>query len=241
MTNGQSGMMQEISDETLHAFIDGELGVDESEHLIARLRDDTELAARVCELRSLQSMLRAAYAEPARAGTRRIRRPAGMRRVRYAAAGIALAVGVAGGWMLRGLDDSTMNGVQLARLVAPAERGKVLLHLDSAAPERMQTVLDAAERLLDEAAKQGRAAQVEIVANSQGIGLLRAGVSPHAARIEELRARHVNLQLVACGQTLARLANEGHRVILLPAVRTAPTAVGEIVDRLQQGWTYVRV
>jgi len=27
----------------------------------------------------------------------------------------------------------------------------------------------------------------------------------------------------------------------LPITRAAPTAIGEIVTRLQQGWTYVRV
>jgi intracellular sulfur oxidation DsrE/DsrF family protein len=30
-------------------------------------------------------------------------------------------------------------------------------------------------------------------------------------------------------------------VVLLPAAQTAPTAIGEIVTRLQQGWTYVRI
>lgn len=232
-------MTREIPDETLHAFVDGELAAEESERLIARLRDDASLAARVCELRNLQSMLRAAYTEPPRP-TERIHRASRTRLAGLAAAVVVLAIGLAAGWMLRGLDDAPA-AVRLARLVAPAEQGKVLLHLDSAEPQRMQAALDAAERLLDDAERRGRAMQVEIVANSQGIGLLRAGVSPHAARIAHLRARHVNLQFVACGQTIARLAGEGDRVVLLPAVRTAPTAVGEIVDRLQQGWTYVRI
>ena len=53
-----------ISDETLNAFVDGEFDLAESEALIARMRHDTELAQRVCGLRSLQSMVRLAYAEP---------------------------------------------------------------------------------------------------------------------------------------------------------------------------------
>jgi intracellular sulfur oxidation DsrE/DsrF family protein len=232
-------MTGEIPDEILHAFVDGELAADESERLIARVRDDASLAARVCELRNLRSMVRTAYAEPP-LPARRVDRSSRTWRAGLAAAVAVLAIGVAAGWMLRGLDGAP-DALHLARIVAPAGQGKVLLHLDSAEPERMQTALDAAERLLDEAERQGRATQVEIVANSQGIGLLRAGVSPHAARIAQLHARHVNLQFVACGQTIARLAGEGDRVVLLPAVRTAPTAVGEIVDRLQQGWTYVRI
>ena len=62
----ESEMNPVVSDETLHAFVDGELDVAESETLIARMRDDKELAQRVCALRSLQSMVRLAYAEPPR-------------------------------------------------------------------------------------------------------------------------------------------------------------------------------
>ena len=53
-----------VSDESLNAFIDGEFDVAESESLIARMRDDPDLAQRVGTLRSLQSMVRLAYAEP---------------------------------------------------------------------------------------------------------------------------------------------------------------------------------
>ena len=45
-----------VSDETLNAFVDGEFDVAESESLIARMRDDPELAQRVGTLRSLRSM-----------------------------------------------------------------------------------------------------------------------------------------------------------------------------------------
>jgi intracellular sulfur oxidation DsrE/DsrF family protein len=56
-----------------------------------------------------------------------------------------------------------------------------------------------------------------------------------------MKQRHANLRWVACGQSIARLKSDGEKVVLLPAAQTAPTAIGEIVTRLQQGWTYVRV
>jgi len=102
-------------------------------------------------------------------------------------------------------------------------------------------VLDQAENLLDQAEREGRTMQLEVIANSRGIQLMRAGHSPYAARMARMKQRHVNLHWVACGQSIARLASEGQPVELLPATRTAPTAIGEIVTRLQQGWTYVRV
>ena len=133
---------------------------------------------------------------------------------------------------------SSMPSVSLAR---EADPHRVMLHLDSAAPERMEAALDRAEQLLDEAEREGRAMQLEIVANSHGINLMRAGVSPHAARMAQMTQRHANLHWVACSQTIARFTGEGQHVELLPTARAAPTAIGEIVTRLQQGWTYVRV
>jgi intracellular sulfur oxidation DsrE/DsrF family protein len=116
-----------------------------------------------------------------------------------------------------------------------------LLHIDSGSPQKMLDVLDQAERYLNQAEAQGRALQLEVVANSHGLNLLRAGYSPYSERIAQMRQRHANLQFIACSQSVARFTSEGQRVVLLPAATTAPTAVGEIVSRLQQGWTYVRI
>ncbi|MBU1265541.1 MAG: hypothetical protein KJ946_13200 [Gammaproteobacteria bacterium] len=239
-----------VSDETLHAFVDGELDVAESETLIARIRDDQELAQRVCALRTLQSMVRLAYAEPPVAAGRELR-PAPRRQFmqRCAYGCLVLVAGLSGGWALRGLEPQAVaavpvavqGGFQTVSLTQAADPNRVMLHLDSAAPDKMLAVLDQAEHLLDEAERQGRAIQLEIIANSRGIDLLRAGVSPYAARMARMTQRHANLQWVACSQTIARFSGEGQKVELLPIARAAPTAIGEIITRLQQGWTYVRV
>ncbi len=238
-----------VSDEILHAYIDGELDVAESEKLIARMREDTELAQRVCALRSLRSMVRLAYAEPPLAGRQAHAVPRRHFMQRCAFGCLVLFAGLGGGWALRGLDAQAVatapalvpGGVQVVSLRQQADPNRIMLHLDSAAPGKMQAVLDQAERLLDDAERQGRAMQIEVIANSRGVNLLRAGHSPYADRIAQMKQRHANLQWVACGQSIARLRGDGEAVTLLPATRTAPTAIGEIVTRLQQGWTYVRV
>ncbi|MBW8329868.1 MAG: hypothetical protein K0M48_12165 [Thiobacillus sp.] len=240
-----------VSDETLHAFIDGELDVAESEALIARMRDEKELAQRVCALRSLQSMVRLAYAEPPVTAGRLLRTaPRRPFIQRCAVSCLILLAGLSSGWALRGLELQTVvaaqpavlpGGYQTVSLAREADPNRVMLHLDSAAPDKMRAVLDQAEHLLDEAEQQGRAMQLEVIANSRGIQLLRAGHSPHAVRMARMKQRHANLHWVACGQSIARLRNDGEKVILLPATQTAPTAISEIVTRLQQGWTYVRV
>lgn len=242
-------MMPVVSDETLHAFVDGELAVDESEALIARMREDSALAQRVCSLRSLKSMVQLGYARLPAAADRAHPAPRRQLMQRCAFGCLVLLAGV-GGWVLRGADAGAdvatrpaalPEGYAAVSLAREADPNRVLLHLDSAAPDRMQAVLDQAERLLDAAEREGRTMQLEVVANSRGIQLLRAGHSPHAGRMARMKQRHANLQWVACGQSIARLASEGQKVELLPATRTAPTAISEIVSRLQQGWTYVRV
>jgi len=241
-----------VSDESLNAFVDGEFDVAEEESLMARMRDDPDLAERVGTLRSLQSMVRLAYAEPPGTGSGASeivpRRPL-MQRCAFGC--LILLVGLSGGWVLRSLEaqssaasprgHSSLGGYQSVSLAREADPNRVMLHIDSAQPEKMQAVLDQAERFLDEAEKQGRSMQLEVIANSHGLDLLRSGISPYSDRIERMKKRHASLQFVACGQSIARFTHEGQKVILLPSAQAAPTAIGEIITRLQQGWTYVRV
>ncbi len=239
-----------LSDETLHAFVDGELDVAESEMLIARMREDKELAQRVCALRGLQSMVRLAYAEPPVAEGRQSHAAPRRQFVQRCAFGcLILFAGLSGGWALRGLEPQTVaalpgvvaGGYQVVSLARQADPNRVILHLDSAAPDKMRAALDQAERLLDAAERQGRAMQLEVIANSRGLSLLRADHSPYAERMARMKQRHASLHWVACGQSIARLRSDGETVMLLPGTQTAPTAISEIVARLQQGWTYVRV
>lgn len=244
-----------VSDETLHAFIDGELDVAEREAFTVRMQSDAELARRVCAVRSLRDMVKLAYAEPPPAPSSSVPARTRTKLTQRCALGcLVLFAGLVAGWVLRGVDathlaiappfatsvmhDPALQPVSLAHAPDP---DRVILHLDNAAPGKMLAVLDEAERLLDAAEQQGRTLQLEVLANSQGLTLLRAGHSPYAARIARMQQRHANLQWVACSQTIARFTAEGQKVELLPAARTAPTAIGEIVTRLQQGWTYVRV
>jgi hypothetical protein len=236
-----------VSDEKLNAFVDGELDVAESEALLARLREDAELANRVCRLRNLKSMVALAYADPPAAG--RPTRGAGLAvgpGARYAAGVAILALGLGAGWLVRDLQDPGVARQARAtpdaiRLVRAADTSRVMLHVDSAEPRALHGVLDRAEGLLAAAEREGRTIEIEVIANSRGLDLLRADYSPEADRIARLARQHANVHFIACNQSIARLKSEGKTVVLLPEAKVAPTAIGEIVTRLQQGWTYVKV
>ncbi len=240
-------MKEAPSTEYLQAFIDGELTREERERVLALLASDPEFKAGACELRTLKEMVRGAYGEvppaPARSGGGLARSGLG----RAVAAGLFLALGLGGGWLAR---DRLGTGVGFDRLptlpgglqpIALSERvdpGKIILHLDSAEPGRLAGVLDTAEKLL---AQGGPGARIEIVANSYGLDLLRADVTPLGPRIADMAQRHANLRFVACGQTVARLKREGVRVALLREAATVTSAINEIMTRMGQGWVYVKV
>lgn len=239
-------MKDVLTTEQLHAYLDGELAAEERARVLAMLESDPECRMRACELRTLKDLIKGAYTEvpgvspqvssPSRAGFRGAM-----------VASLVLALGLGGGWLARDNMPPVPGQERMADLpggyhaIALAEQvdpGKIILHLDSGDRGRLVQVLDLAEKLLS---RHGPAARVEIVANSYGLDLLRADVTPLAPRIGDMAKRHANLSFVACGQTVARLKREGIRVELLADAHMASSAINEIMTRMGQGWVYVKV
>lgn len=241
-------MNDAVSDEILYAFVDGELHLAEREALLARIQNDPDLARRVCAARALRDMMKLAYTAPPALPESPLR-PHDVA-ARCALGCLVLGIGLLAGWSLRGLESTSVvaqsagapqAGLNRVSLAVQPDPNRVILHLDSGDPARMQGTLDEVDRLLAEADTQGRIMQIEVVVHSHGLALLREDMSPYTGRIVHMQKRRANLQWVACSQTIARFAGEGQAVRLLPGVNPVPSAVGEIVSRLQQGWTYIRV
>lgn len=225
-------MRPEVSDEQLNAFIDGELDAADRERLLVAIAADGELAQRACALRLVKEQVRHAYAESPAILSRH-----GPARQWRLLAGVLLLMGAATvGWLAR---DSL-----IASPAAEAHKGEtahVLLHLADWDAGRADAALSDAEGLLRAARDSGRAIEIELVANRGGLKLLRSDLSPHAKRIERIRAEHPNFALIACGQTVERLREGGVQVHLLPGTRVASSALDQIVSRMSQGWNYVRI
>lgn len=239
---------ERLTPEYLNAFVDGEYTADERARVMALLESDPEFKMRACEVRTLKEMVKGAYAEAPTPQVRPNSSHLHLGLKQAVAAVLLLALGLGGGWLARdrvagqspvydrlpGLP----SGYQPISLRGEVDPDKIILHLDSGEPGRLSAVLDLAEKLLAENAPSAR---VEIVANSYGLDLLRADVTPLAGRVADLAKRHANLSFIACGQTVARLAREGVHVELLPDAHTATSAINEIMTRMGQGWVYVKV
>jgi hypothetical protein len=247
-------MNTEISNEQLNAFIDDELDVTEKDQLFTRIQADAKLSNHVCDLRAVKEMVRHGYAEPPEANrsewVQKFTMPKSL------AAGIMLALGLSLGWMMHDLHQTdtrqqfahnqlghtSPSGFQPVSLVGVTEdTNKLLMHIDSADPAKYKSLLDDIDNLTQHQAALGQPVQVEVIASQSGLGMLRTDVTPYAQRISALEAQHPNVKFVACNQSIQRLSKTGVKVNLLPNTRITPNATEEVVHRLHDGWSYIKV
>lgn len=227
-----------VSDEILGAYIDNELDPTERAALLDRITTDSELRARACELWQTKQLVRGAYPLAGQKSALAGRHLGAPRWTHALAASLLVVVSAVSGWFANGrveTDRQLTGQIEAIR----AQGGRVVLHLFSDEPARMEAALKLADQLASERDEAGRPFRVEFIANGPGLHLLRAGGSPYAARIEQLR-HHENLRLVACRQAIARLQERGLEVNLLPGVEEAISAESELATRLTQGWRYVQ-
>lgn len=227
-----------VSQEMQCAFVDGELDQAEWARVAARLQQDEGLRAQVCGIRAVKDLVQNAYAQPAVAPR------APLRGTRWAAIAAVCLLSVAAGWLGRSawspeaieLERALTAGATLREVVGD----RILVHVSTSRRETIATALDEIEDVLRAASRDGRWLRVEVVANSSGLDMLRSDVAPFPERLAALRAAYPGVTLVACNQSIDRLREKGVVVRLLPGVEVAPSALDQVVKRLQGGWAYVR-
>lgn len=231
-------MDRDISDEILGAHIDNELDPAERAAMLERIAADADLRARACELWQLKQVLRGAYPlpRPKASGNRRAGPAAGWQTA--LAASLLLAIGTFSGWFAHGrIEAERQLNAQIESV--RSDGGRVVVHLFSDEPARMEAALHTAEQLVETQTKDGQPLRVEFIANGPGLHLLRAGGSPYATRIAAL-GNHANLRLIACQQAIERMQERGIDVTLLPGVEATPSAENQLASRLTQGWRYIQ-
>lgn len=238
-----------FSDEFLNAYIDDELADEDRQRLMEALRDDQLLNQRLCSLRTVRDLVRLGFqhAEGDNYGkTARTRRFGWGRSV---AALLFVGLGVGAGWLTHSGLSQSHSLMDIARTVEVSQADqtnqhpvRIMLHVTTDDRFKLATVLDEAEQLLGSDSGRGNPVQVAILANGDGLNLLRADESPFAERLQALKARYENLSLLACGKALQRLhEHQGQTPPLLPRTEVVPSALGEIIHRRQDGWSYIMI
>jgi intracellular sulfur oxidation DsrE/DsrF family protein len=226
--------------ETLNAYLDGELDAESVTHLKRRL------AVRSM-IRETATLPHHSNDRPARSLTRKLL-PYGI------AASVLLVFGIAIGQRLyapaAAVDPFTASLPDHAQMIQPAHldirartnETRAIFHIVSADPRRIRATLEHVEKLLQRYGESGQKLRIEVVANAEGLNALRADVSPASDQIAHLRQTYANVKFLACGATLARYKREhGVEATLLPGTMVASSALDQILIRLREGWTYVRI
>ena len=71
--------------------------------------------------------------------------------------------------------------------------------------------------------------------------MLRADTSPVKKRIKSFAETFDNISFWACGNTKRKMTKkEGKEIPLLPQAKMVPSGVVHLMERQEQGWSYVR-
>ena len=228
----------------LGAFVDGQLDAAACEAVIAAMAGDPALRARVELLRRAKDLMRlgfaSAQAPTARTGTtlapQRRKFPRALA-ASLAAVALGLAAGSIGYHYGRHLDRDALMGARLA-----AERqlsDRVILHISEANPAQFDAAIGFTEKFLQR--HSGAHSRIEVIANAGGLNMLRVGLSPYEKQIQSLQEAHPNVSFLACANAIANLRRQGVEPRIIANVDTERKAIDHIVERLQTGWSYVRV
>jgi intracellular sulfur oxidation DsrE/DsrF family protein len=228
------------SDETINAFVDGELDQQDRLDLLEAATHSDELRRRICEVQHLKTLVQGAYpakrTEPAAVLSRRTPLFA------YAAAATLGAISLWAGLQLFPTPASFTGNPAVIAEQQSQVKGRVVFHISSGEAADAEQLLEQVELVLTEYQRRGEPVRVEVVANNQGLRLLQVGHSPFSQKIRYLHERFPNLVFAACGNTMERFRSEfGEIVEILPEAVIIRSGVSFVARRQIQGWAYIKV
>jgi len=237
---------QQYTESQLHAYVDNQLDQAERAQILDAISKDPELALIVSNIQRDMELLRLAYHHcptPKRAHSRKSER----NWVPAMAASIFLVIGV-----ITGLIISNNTISEAPETLAPSfssvdkfsfarsDHNKVMIHVSSNNKAKLKRALDKAETILRYSLNHKKPVNLTIVANADGLGLLRQG-SSFGDRIKNLSKKYGNLKFKACGIAMETVRlKEGRTPKLLPEAIKVPNALGEILNNLKNGWIYLK-
>lgn len=243
-------MKLQYSDEMINAYVDGELTGADREAFRQAMETDASLREEARAICELKKQLKQSYGRVDVPGQRESKRNSRATAfVRYgAAAMLAIFVGLVAGWLGHSkyeaihevADLGSMNGLKLSP-VDLSQPNKIVLHISSSEPDKLKKTLDQVDYVIRRYRDTDVPFQIEVVANSGGIDLMRRGVSPYENKIVSLMRTYNNVSFVACNNALDRLKAQGVSAEVIDEVNTSTSAVERIVQRLREGWVYVKV
>ena len=124
---------------------------------------------------------------------------------------------------------------------AGSDAHKLVLHVDENDKARMNLVLNNASNVAKYYLDKGEEVTIEIVAYGPGLNMLVQGKSPVADRVKIVSENYDNISFKGCGNTHAKMSKKaGKEVPLLPQTQMVTSGVVHLIQRQEEGWSYVR-
>jgi len=232
----------EFSTEIINAYADGELQGGEKIEFEKALLTDTKLQQTLDDLYALKAHLKHAYhnVEPP------VKTPVSSSKYRVASYVAFLLMTFTGGWFSSDLLHNRLN-VAETNSVTPVmqaiadQPGKYIIHISVNDNKKFKKTLDQAEALLANYQNVDQGIQLEVIANSGGLDLFRESTSPYAQRVKSLSNEYPNIKFIACVNAVERLRKKGIEPDMINAVHQDVTAIEQIVNRVHQGWSYIKI
>lgn len=235
-----------FSDEMINAYADGELQGSEKAEFESALQKDAELQCALDDVVSLKAQLRSAYDSVQLPSQEQVKKA----NYRVAAYAGFLLLAFSGGWISSAMipqqapvietvyQEDGYSGIRAASVQQP---GKYILHIGSHDDAKFKYILDKAEYLMTHYQDDMQLIELEIIANAEGLDLLREDASPFAQRVKDLSQRYPKIKFIACSNAIERMREKGIEPNLINAVHQGPTALDQVVKRMNDGWTYIKI
>ena len=238
-----------ITDEQLHAFVDNQLDASERAVILKAISNDADLTLRVSHIRQDMELLKLAYSDLPMPSSKqnRSRRYGSLSVQRNVSAAIAasvfLVVGIFTGWIVSntGHDPINTRFTEIKQFdPTRSNKKKIMIHISSFDQKRINSALNMAEKILKHSKDKHRNIELAIVANADGLGVLRSN-STYSARIKNIADGYNNVKFLACGIAMENVRlKEGRTPNLLPQATKIPAALNEILNKLKTGWVYIK-
>ncbi|MCE4226478.1 hypothetical protein HCU64_22275 [Methylobacterium sp. C25] len=124
-----------------------------------------------------------------------------------------------------------------------SKQHRVVFQVDTADTATMSLTLNNATNVVDYYRDKNEEVEIDIVAFGPGLAMYRADKSTVADRIAHFADYGFpsKVQFSACNNTKTAMEKaEGHPIELLPQATIVPSGVVQIMERQEQGWSYVR-
>jgi len=129
----------------------------------------------------------------------------------------------------------------LGQALAGEKVHNVVLQVNDNDPARMNLVLNNAANLNAYYQDKGEPIEIEIVAYGPGLMMLRADKSPVKERVLSFSDNFDNVTFNACGNTHAKMSKKaGKEIELVSNAVMVPAGVVHIMERQEEGWSYVK-